>query len=223
MRADSVIYRRAVALDNDDDWLGLPLPWPDLAEPRDDLVSFRLRVTLADTRPPVWRQLQIANDLRLSEVHRVVQVAMGWKDTHLHQFQMPARDGEEVAPFLTPFDVEEGDEGVLENDVRLDQVLREPGDALDYLYDYGDDWQHVLELESIHPYDAQGRSSRCLDGARACPPEDCGGASRYQELLDAMDSNEPVDDWTREQLNWLGHWDPDLFYLEFVDHQLRRL
>lgn len=93
-------------------------------ERRGDVVTFRVRIDLADTEPPLWRRLELASDLHLDELHDVLQIAFGWTDSHLHQFSTGAsHDDLDTERYLTPFDIEEGDEGTPESEVRLDEVL----------------------------------------------------------------------------------------------------
>lgn len=193
-----------------------PLPAPD------EVRLFRLRVDLDGARPPIWRRVEVRSDLTLDGVHDVLQRALGWTNSHLHAFQMgPARD-HMLERFLTEFDLEEGDEGILENDVRLDQVLREPGDKLFYEYDFGDGWDHTLRLEEIREYDDTQPAARVLDGRRACPPEDCGGMGGYQEIVSGLAHPAAADDWMRERLDWLpDDFDPDVFDLESANADLQ--
>ena len=87
--------------------------------------------------------------------------------------------------FLTPFDLDEGEEGILESDVRLDQVLRSPGDRMTYTYDFGDDWTHTIRLESFAPMTDDAPRAVCTGGRMAGPLEDCGGAGGHNELVEA--------------------------------------
>jgi hypothetical protein len=117
-------------------------------------------------------------------------MAFGWTDSHLHRFSAgPPRTGRDSEQYLCPFDVDEGDVGVPEQDVRLDEVLVDPGDRLYYTYDYGDDWQHVLALEAVEERDPDAPRAVCTGGRRPDPQEDCGGVRGY-ELLDA--ANDPA-------------------------------
>ncbi len=112
----------------------------------------------------------------LNEVHEILQVAFGWTDCHLHQFGSgPRYHGPETEYYLCPYQVEEGEPGVPEEEVRLDEVIADPGDTLCYLYDFGDNWQHVIRLEAIAPWDGTAPAAVCLDGRRDGPAEDCGG------------------------------------------------
>lgn len=188
----------------------------------------------------MWRRFTIAGDVRLDRVHDALQLLMGWTDSHLHQFSIGAAH---VSPrFLTAFDVEEGDEGILETDVRLDQVLRQPGDQLTYAYDFGDGWTHTLTLEHIesleprrgedagaHPGQA-AYAIACLAGERACPPEDVGGQPGYEDVAAWVRAGEnPAHRLgngltAREMRAWLPRgWHPDHFDLEQTNAALARL
>ncbi len=109
--------------------------------------GFRVRLDLHGAKPPVWRRLELPGDLTLPRVHVAIQAAMGWYDSHLHRFRI-AND-HRSAYFATEFDLDEGDDGMPESDVRLDQILAERGDELWYEYDFGDGWDHKLLVEAV--------------------------------------------------------------------------
>ncbi|TDO27492.1 pRiA4b ORF-3-like protein [Kribbella sp. VKM Ac-2527] len=159
---------------------------------RDDVVTYRVRVDLTGTKPPLWRRLELASDLFLNELHEVVQTAFGWTDSHLHEFAS-GKDYYHVATehYLCPYEVEEGRTGVPEGDVRLDEVLAESGDKLFYLYDFGDDWMHVIKLETVRPRDDSAPRAVCIGGRRPGPGEDCGGVYGYELITAAVDPTYP--------------------------------
>ena len=199
---------------------------PALLRKRSKRVCFVVRLDLDNARPPVWRRLRLASDLQLSQVHEVVQTAMGWSDMHLHHFQMgPDAKNFRVVPFLTPFDVEEGEtDGTLETDVRLDQVIAKPGHRLFYEYDFGDSWHHTIKLEKVEPWVDGDPVAACVAGRRACPPEDVGGVPGYEEVLAALEGRvEPgQEEWMAERLAWLPlGFDPDAFDTDDVNRALR--
>lgn len=199
------------------------------------------RLSLDDTKPPVWRRLTIPGDMHLGDVHEVLQTAMGWTDSHLHRFHLGEPWG--GPHFVTDYDIEAGEEGVNELDVRLDQLLREPGQKLGYLYDFGDDWAHTLRLEKSEPMPdpSPGASEGggapaypvvCLAGAHACPPEDVGGIGGYEQMATwvrhGFDRANAPKRWGREDLaglrDWLPpEWHPDTFSVDEVNEALRQL
>lgn len=155
---------------------------------RAGVVSYRVRVDLSGTKPPLWRRLELASDLYLDQVHEIMQVAFGWTDSHLHQFGSgPTHYDRATEHYLCPFQVEEGDQGVPEEHVRLDEVLAEPGDGLFYDYDFGDGWQHTIRLEAILPRGSSAPRAVCIAGRRDGPPEDCGGVGGYELITAATD------------------------------------
>jgi hypothetical protein len=94
---------------------------PALGPPPPEVSGFRVRLDLHGTKPPVWRRLELPGNLTLPRVHDAIQAAMGWTDSHLHRFRT-GRDHRSPY-FVTTFDLDEGEEGVLEDDVRLDQLI----------------------------------------------------------------------------------------------------
>jgi hypothetical protein len=157
---------------------------------RPNVVTYRVRIDLKGTRPPLWRRLELSSDLSLSEMHQVIQEAFGWTDSHLHQFASDP-DPQQAEFYLCPFQVDEGDIGIPEEQVRLDEVLADPGDKLYYDYDFGDGWQHVIKLETVSARTAQAPRACCTDGRRDGPAEDCGGVGVYELMAAAGDADDP--------------------------------
>jgi hypothetical protein len=168
-------------------------PPPSRRRPRRDAaVTYRVRADLRETRPPVWRRLELSSGLFLDEVHEILQAAFGWTDSHLHRFGSgPSYYSPETEYYLCPFEVEEGEPGIPEEQVRLDEVLREPGETLLYGYDFGDDWQHVIRLEAVLPGSEPAPRAACTAGRRPGPPEDCGGPEGYELIVAATDPDHP--------------------------------
>lgn len=183
-----------------------------------------MRLDLRHVKPPVWRRLILPGDLTLDQVHAVIQGAMGWSDCHLHRFRTGA--DHQSPHFVTEFDLEEGDEGILEDDVRLDLVLAEVGDRLWYDYDFGDGWEHVLKVEKVLPDPPD--EARLMTGRRACPPEDVGGVGGYAAVAAWVESGY-ADALLPEQFEnaadarrWLPEgWHPAEFDIEAAAHAIR--
>jgi hypothetical protein len=156
---------------------------------RDVPVKLVIRVDINHASPPIWRRLEVRSDISLATVHQVLQSAFGWWDYHLHRFSLGGDPFDRNAElFLCPYDVLEGDEdGVPDTDVRLDEALGEPGDVLNYLYDYGDHWDLQIVLEQVAPLPTDAPIARCIDGRRAAPPEDCGSLRTAEELAEVLD------------------------------------
>ncbi len=193
----------------------------DLAPPPDEPRLLTLTIELRGSKPRIWRRLSLRGDLTLDVVHTLFQAAMGWTDSHLHRFQPGSEGGFDQPYFVTELDEEEGDEGTREDQVRLDQVLRSPGDRLTYLYDFGDDWEHRVTLESVVPLPPDDPGPRCLAGARACPPEDVGGIGGHRAVASWLRAGAPADDVPESfddadhAHRWLPEgYDPDAFDAE---------
>ena len=141
---------------------------------------------------------------------------MGWYDSHLHRFRT---GNDHRSPyFVTHFDLDEGEDGTLEDDVRLDQLLAEKGDELWYEYDFGDGWDHGWWSRRCS---RPPPTARCTGGRMACPPEDCGGIGGYEELAAWVrsgydDALLPGDfDDAAHARDWLPlDWHPDHFDVE---------
>jgi hypothetical protein len=147
------------------------------SDPRLGEVAYQLKVTLERTRPPVWRRILVPGSYSLWDLHVAIQDAMGWLDCHLHEFEQ--LDGERFGlAVYDPYDEE--DTCLPDWDVGMAEVFG-MSPLLRYRYDPGDGWDHLVELEAILPRDG-GNYPRLVDGARACPPEDCGGTDGYGKL-----------------------------------------
>jgi hypothetical protein len=194
------------------------------AEPigaRADATLYHLEVTLEATEPRIWRRLQVPANANLGWLHAVIQVAMGWTNSHLHQF----RAGEALYSDLKNNYAEfEGDPEILdENKATLQQLAPREKDMLVYEYDFGDSWIHELTVEKIvDPDPAAAAVAKCLDGARACPPEDCGGVWGYADLLKIIKN--PKHKERKSMMEWLGReFDPVAFNLAKANTWLRKL
>ena len=175
--------------------------------------SHVLRIDLQEVRPPIWRRVRVPSAITLAELHDVVQIAMGWTDSHLHRFVV---GGERYT--IDP--VERELDALDSSKVTLAEVAPRPKAVLGYEYDFGDDWKHRVLVEDVVPSgDEPGPT--CVAGKRACPPEDCGGPWGYAELLVILADERHPDH--EERLEWAGGpIDPEAFDLDGVDAELRR-
>jgi hypothetical protein len=175
---------------------------------------YQLKVTLRGTRPPVWRRMVVRADTTLFRLHGILQVAMGWTDTHLHQFHAEGLRFGVVDREMDP--------GMMsDRGITLFQVAPRIGSRVVYEYDFGDGWTHDISVEKILHGDDSVVTPTCVDGSRACPPEDCGGAHGYAELLDAL--ADPAHERHGELHAWLGRpFDPDKFDRAIVNKVLAR-
>lgn len=177
---------------------------------------FQLRITLDGVIPEVWRRVLVPGGFTLDRVHRVIQYAMGWQDRHMHSFEIGGEQYGRPDP-----DPDSELELVDELDTRLDAVVK-VGDVMRYTYDFGDWWEHRVDVEAVWPADPDERYPVCVEGERACPPEDVGGASGYRRLVEAM--SDPDHSEHDEMRAWLGRGlRADIFVPELVTTLLRRM
>ena len=145
----------------------------------------QFKVTLRYIRPPIWRRIVLPDNFTLAQLHDVIQVTMGWHDSHMHTFRISG-------VYYTSKQVcamEDMDMGMdMERDdlALLRDVAGRPKQKFIYEYDPGDSWEHEVVVEKILPIDPQGTYPVCLAGARACPPEDCGSFPGYGDILEAL-------------------------------------
>ena len=175
---------------------------------------YRIKVTLRHVAPPVWRRIEVPADIKLGKLHHVLQITMGWTDSHLHGFRAGRVNYVVPNPDL-PDDIHN------ERNVRLDQIADE-GDTIIYDYDFGDSWGHDLKIEKVLPPQPDAHYPRCLKGNRACPPENCGGPPGYERLLDAL--KDPKHEDHEEMLEWIGgDFNSEAFDLDEVDATLKHI
>ncbi|HEY2343522.1 MAG TPA: plasmid pRiA4b ORF-3 family protein [Chthoniobacteraceae bacterium] len=174
-----------------------------LAEPT---AIYQLKITLRGVRPPIWRRVQIPGSVTLARLHDVIQMGMGWSNSHMHCFRVGNRSFSSPYPGVDFKD--SGDES--ESKVRLDQVCQREKTKLAYDYDFGDGWEHEILVEKIIAPESGVRYPICLAGKRACPPEDCGGPYGYMDLLDTLKN--PKHENHEEMMDWIGgEWDAEAF------------
>ncbi len=164
-----------------------------------------LRIELVGSEPLIWREVEVPTSVTLKVLHHIVQAAMGWFDDHLWELTVAGR---RYGPSAA-------------GKARLRDVLRPSKTRIDYLYDFGDSWEHRLTLTRIRAGDPGLSYPRYVAGERNAPPEDCGGLPGFYELLDAVrDPAHPEHDHATE---WLDDYDPDTIDEEPINAALLRI
>jgi hypothetical protein len=156
---------------------------------------YRLKITLKGIKPPIWRRVEVSAEDSLYLLHNIIQGAMGWTNSHLHQFEHAG------LTYGIPLDGMDEYYAADGRDIKLSDLMRKVKDKLEYLYDFGDSWGHELLLEAVLEPEPKAQYPRLLDGARACPPEDCGGVWGYAGMLEAI--NNPEHPEHEEYEGWL--------------------
>ena len=177
---------------------------------------YRIKVSLKETEPVIWRRILVPSNVTLHRLHLILQEVMGWTNSHLYRFEIDTKE----------YGVSNPDNDFNELDfidskrAKLKHVVSAKGDAFVYEYDFGDGWNHDLVVEDISEPVTGGIYPICVDGERACPPEDCGGPFGYSTLLGIIANPEHKE--YREMITWLGgYFRPALFSVEKVNRRLK--
>jgi len=174
---------------------------------------YQFKVTLKESHPPIWRRIQVP-DCTLGELHEVLQVVMDWGNSHLHQFIVNRKYFGEATHDDLDMEVEDED-GIGLSDIYTGKNTP----RIIYEYDFGDGWQHEIILEKILEPEPRVTYPCCLEGARACPPEDVGGIWGYAEFLEAI--SDPNHEDHDEMVEWVGgEFDPEKFSVDEVNKEL---
>lgn len=178
---------------------------------------YQVKVGLRDTKPPIWRRLEVPADISLARLHTVIQVAFGWDNSHMHVFETP----------YGSFGVTDAELGHrAEAPVTLEQVAPARNSRLRYTYDFGDDWKHDVVVEKVLDRGETAVPLRCTGGRRAAPPDDCGGVWGYAELMEIL--SDPDHPEHEDRLEWLGlddaaEFDPNRFDADAATRALSNL
>lgn len=175
----------------------------------------RVKITLSVIRPAIWRRIEVPDTMRLSRLHRVFQAAMGWTDSHLHEFRVGKRRYGQPDP-TWPDDV------LNEKRLTLRTLVDREVKRFRYNYDFGDGWEHDILIEGTSDPEPGVEYPRAIAGRRACPPEDCGGPYGYQDLLEVLRNPRHPD--PNERRSWIREsFDPEEFDLSWVNQRLREI
>jgi hypothetical protein len=173
---------------------------------------YQFKITLKGVKPPIWRRIQVPGTYTFWDLHVAIQDAMGWDDYHLHEFRMRhPLTGEKVCIGIPDEEAEFfGQEIIPEEKLKIVEWFSMKNRVAEYIYDFGDGWEHKIQLEKILPRDKSIKYPICIAGKRACPPEDCGGIWGYEEFLEAI--RNPEHEEHEEMLEWCGgEFDPEHF------------
>jgi len=170
------------------------------------------RISLLDIEPEIWRRIEVPEDYSFWDLHVAIQDAMGWLDCHLHVFRILNPENEKLQEIGIP-----DENGFFDSppispgwEIAIADYFTKPEDQASYEYDFGDGWEHEIRLEKTADVKKGMKYPKCLNGKRACPPEDCGGVWGYEELLKII--SDPEHEEHENMLEWLGgKFDPEEF------------
>ena len=189
----------------------------NIGKMRVDQEIYQLKVTMKESKPPIWRRFQVPNDTTLHRLHLILQSVVGWTNSHLYRFDI------EGIQYSVPDPEDDFNElhFVDSRRTRLSKVVSHEKARFTYEYDFGDSWEHQILVEKILPSESGTQYPVCLAGKRACPPEDCGGIWGYDELLEII--RNPTHEEYERMTEWLGgSFDPEQFDIDQVNRSLRR-
>ena len=196
----------------------------------------RIKVTLKGIRPPIWRRLEVPVEMSMAHLSDVVLDAFGWSNSHLHQIEVGQRrigmpDPDDWQPPVRSLDrspvaaaldlgglgarTPREDEATVDLAAALEDGLR----RFTYVYDFGDNWKHLLAVEDVHATETALAYPRCTAGRRSAPPEDCGGTWGYEHLLQVL--ADPSHEEHAELREQHPFFDPDEFDLAAADEAVR--
>ncbi|WP_445768598.1 plasmid pRiA4b ORF-3 family protein [Rheinheimera sp.] len=214
---------RSELVDNDDSvslsdmlaeiWAEVPEAF--VPENRPKRAVYQIKVQLKDSKPPIWRNIELMNTVSLAKLHLILQLAMGWDDEHGYEFYQNALR-------FVPDWVEAGFDTFTANEAQLRDLLQRVNDKMHYDYDFGDNWRHIISLQKILPAQRSNCKTQILKARGACPPEDIGGIHRYNQLREQ--ASDPTSAKHKASCRELGvksgKWDPDAVNIESLNKLL---
>ncbi|WP_193199181.1 plasmid pRiA4b ORF-3 family protein [Nostoc sp. MG11] len=138
----------------------------------EQLVIYQLHIFILGISPMIWRRIKIRSDSTIADLHYIIQIVMGWTDSHLHRFVIHGKDYgiAQIGGMWFSDDPKV---------VKLSDFGWRMRERFLYEYDFGDNWQHQIRVEAILTPKSNCVYPVCIDGKRACPPEDCGGVWEF--------------------------------------------
>lgn len=174
-----------------------------------------VRVTLCDIEPPIWRSIKMTNEMTLDQLHYAIQGAFGWQNSHLHAFEIRG----EQRYSSNEVSISEGEEEDSRK-VTLGSLTEKNVSDFMYEYDFGDSWHHLVTIEDVKPLNSPAMFPECLDGARHCPPEDCGGVPGFENFLEVMKDRKHPEH--KEMMEWFGgKFDPEKFSKREANEEIK--
>lgn len=173
--------------------------------------NIQLCIELEGISPRIWRRFVVPSTITLDRLHDVIQIVMGWTDTHLHEFVIKDKHYTDLS------ESEEYEKREEEGLCRLRSLVDRSGAEFTYIYDFGDNWVHRLKVEKTDMDDDEEWGDLfCLDGGGNCPPEDVGGIPGFDEFCEAISSKKHPEHETMKA--WYGEdFDRDFFSSEEVN------
>ena len=176
----------------------------------------QLKIILRDIEPKIWRRFLVYDNISFHELHGIIQDTMGWENYHLYEFDI----GGDQLGMVDDDALDSNPKQINALKTKLFRYLQTEKQKFLYLYDFGDSWEHELIVEKIFDEIPKEVSKipYCLDGVRACPPEDCGGENGYERFVEILETGkDPFGEDVVELKEWLGDWKPEEFDINKIN------
>ena len=173
---------------------------------------YQFKIQLKEITPPIWRRILVPEEYNFWDLHVAIQDSMGWLDHHLHVFRIRQKHSSSIVEIGIPnVDRFEDEPEIIPGwEIPISHYFHDLGITSDYKYDFGDGWEHEVILEGILIKEKGTKYPKCIDGSRACPPEDCGGVPGYCHVSDVVSN--PGHEEYEDMITWLGgKYDPEEF------------
>ena len=173
---------------------------------------YMLKIQLLDIEPAIYRRFVVPAGITLDRLHNVIQIVMGWTNSHLYEFTIGNNRYTQYP--------QSREDGLACSRYCLADLIKQKGLTFHYLYDFGDSWEHEIVLEDSHYFNPQAKTElACLEGEQACPPEDVGGIPGYFEFCNAL--NDPNHEEHESYMEWTGgDYNSENFDVDAVNREL---
>jgi hypothetical protein len=172
--------------------------------------SYILHISITFSDPLIWRRVQVPGNFTLAQFHDIIQKSMGWSDSHMHQFMIGKISYEPTMKSNKPRESKRFDE----HKYKLHTLEEGMQFMFTYLYDAGEGWEHVIQLEEVVAPERDLKHTILLAGERACPPEEVGDIHEYQRLLVALETPGDKEESRLHEITGRPDFNPDLFDLQ---------
>lgn len=179
----------------------------------------QMKVALNGIQPEIWRRFIVDSSISLYRLHRILQEIMGWTNSHLFSFDVR---GIEYSAADEEFGDEMSDDFEDARITTLESFHLKTNSKIKYIYDFGDYWEHTIKVEKVVEANSLSQIPHCIEGARNCPPEDCGSVPGYYDLVAAMKNLDS--DEAKELIEWLGGtYDSEFFDINEINSILKSM
>lgn len=181
--------------------------------------AIQIKISLDDSNPLIWREVLVPKDISFYKLHQVIQITMGWTNSHLFEFNI---EGYRIGEIYEQLEDLDDDKIINGKETKLIDLVNEPGEFFKYWYDFGDSWMHTVRIEKYVSLAKPHQLPYCIGGALKCPPEDCGGIGGFYNFLAILSDKKHME--YKETKEWFGSkFNPTEFDLVKVNKKLKNI